>query len=385
MNRKWDVVIVGARVAGAATAMLLARAGLRVLCVDRSHHGADTLSTHALMRGGVLQLQKWGILDAIVAAGTPPVRHTVFHYGNERVAVSIKPSSGIDALYAPRRTVIDALLVDEAIRGGATIEFGTPVVGLSRDGDGRISGVILRDRRTGRIRTESAGLVVGADGRHSLVAREVLAPNSFAGRHAGAYLYGYWAGMPSDGYEWFYRPGLAAGAIPTNNAQTCVFIGGTPARVDTAVREFGSTTAAFDALADEIGLGHRVRSADRVGPTRYVRSLPPGYLRAAQGAGWALVGDAGHWMDPMSTHGMTSALRDAELLAESILSPVAAPPGSVGSYQATRDRMSVPMLQASDLIASFGWDFGQIRDLLRRMSSAMADEVESLDQLGRAA
>ena len=69
MNRTWDVIVVGARVAGAATAMLLARAGLRVLCVDRSRHGSDTLSTHALMRGGVLQLTKWGLLDAVVAAG----------------------------------------------------------------------------------------------------------------------------------------------------------------------------------------------------------------------------------------------------------------------------------------------------------------------------
>ena len=83
--------MVGARVAGAATAMLLARAGLRVLCVDRSRYGGDTLSTHALMRGGVLQLQRWGLLDAVVDAGTPPVRRTVFHYGDESVAVSIRP------------------------------------------------------------------------------------------------------------------------------------------------------------------------------------------------------------------------------------------------------------------------------------------------------
>ncbi len=52
----YDAVVVGARAAGAATAMLLARHGLRVLVVDRSRYGADTLSTHALMRGGVLQL-----------------------------------------------------------------------------------------------------------------------------------------------------------------------------------------------------------------------------------------------------------------------------------------------------------------------------------------
>ena len=110
--------------------MLLARAGLRVLCVDRSRQGSDTLSTHALMRGGVLQLQKWGLLDAVVAAGTPPVRRTVFHYGDEQVAVSIKPASG------HRRPVRAAPHGDRrparrrGVRSGASIEFGTPVVGL---------------------------------------------------------------------------------------------------------------------------------------------------------------------------------------------------------------------------------------------------------------
>ena len=81
MNTTWDVIIVGARVAGASTALLLARAGLRVLCVDRARFGSDTLSTHALMRGGTVQLHRWGLLADIVAAGTPPVRRTVFHYG----------------------------------------------------------------------------------------------------------------------------------------------------------------------------------------------------------------------------------------------------------------------------------------------------------------
>src|SRR5206468_10109150 len=73
-----DVVVVGARAAGAATAMLLAGAGLDVLVVDRSRYGADTLSTHALMRAGVAQLHRWGLLDAVVRAGTPPVRATTF-------------------------------------------------------------------------------------------------------------------------------------------------------------------------------------------------------------------------------------------------------------------------------------------------------------------
>ena len=139
----WDVIVVGARVAGSATAMLLARAGLRVLVVDRARRGSDTMSTHALMRGGTLQLQRWGVLDAVIAAGTPPVRRTVFHYGDEAVPVTLRPASGVAALYAPRRTILDSLLADEAARAGATVTFGTTVTGLVREQD-RIAGVVLR-------------------------------------------------------------------------------------------------------------------------------------------------------------------------------------------------------------------------------------------------
>jgi 2-polyprenyl-6-methoxyphenol hydroxylase-like FAD-dependent oxidoreductase len=91
LRSRYDAVVVGARAAGAATAMLLARAGLRVLAVDRSRLGDDALSTHALMRGAVVQLHRWGLLRAVEAAGTPPVRSAHFHYGDEEIAVPIEP------------------------------------------------------------------------------------------------------------------------------------------------------------------------------------------------------------------------------------------------------------------------------------------------------
>src|SRR5262245_2134327 len=120
---KYDVVLVGARAAGAATALLLARRGLRVLVVDRGRYGSATLSTHALMRGGVLQLHRWGVLDRIKARGTPPVRFTSFHYGDDVLTVPIKARGGVDALYAPRRTVLDQVLVDAATDAGADLMF----------------------------------------------------------------------------------------------------------------------------------------------------------------------------------------------------------------------------------------------------------------------
>ena len=111
-------MVVGARAAGAATALLLARAGLSVVVVDRDKPGADTLSTHALMRGGVVQLQRWGLLDEVIRAGTPAVRETTFHYATESIWVPIKPGCGVDALYAPRRTVLDPILVAAASAAG---------------------------------------------------------------------------------------------------------------------------------------------------------------------------------------------------------------------------------------------------------------------------
>jgi len=383
VNRRWDVVIVGARVSGAATAMLLARAGLRVLCVDRSRYGSDTISTHALMRGGVLLLQQWGVLDDVLAAGTPRVRRTVFHYGEESVAISIKPSAGVDALLAPRRTVLDTVLVDQARRAGAVFEFGVQVIGVHRDAAGTVDGVRLRDPLEHRVRVEQAPLVIAADGRASSVARDVAAAESTASRHAGSYLSGYWAGLPTDGYEWFYRPGLTAGAIPTNDGLTAVFVGGRPSVMDAAVRSDGSARV-FTQRAANAGLGARLAGAHLVGALRFVRSLPPGYLRRAYGQGWALVGDAGHWLDPMSTHGMTGALRDAALLARAI---VRTGPGSpertaaLADYEQVRDRLSTPMLAITDEIAGYAWDMTTVRVLLRNLSSTMTDEVELLATL----
>jgi len=113
-DREYDVVVVDARCAGSATAMLLARAGCRVLVLERARAGRNTLSTHALMRAGVLQLHRWGLLEKIVAAGTPPVGTVVFDYPDQRVPITVSPSPGVDALYAPRRTVLDRVLVDAA-------------------------------------------------------------------------------------------------------------------------------------------------------------------------------------------------------------------------------------------------------------------------------
>ena len=146
--------------------------------------------------------------------------------------------------------------------------------------------------------------------------------------------------------------------------------------------------AAFHLLADPAGIGSRIRAAARAEPVRYVRALPPGYLRPAFGPGWALVGDAGHWIDPIEhprddggAAGRGTARPGRALRAAGWRAAASA----LAGYQATRDRLSLPMLQVTEEIASYHWDLTRIRTLLRTLSSAMTDEVEALTALAQVA
>jgi 2-polyprenyl-6-methoxyphenol hydroxylase-like FAD-dependent oxidoreductase len=375
----WDAVVVGGRVAGASTALLLARAGLRVLVVDRARRGSDTLSTHALMRGGVLQLQRWGVLDRVVATGAPPVRRVTFHYGAESTPVALRPSAGVDALYAPRRTVLDALLVDAAEEAGAQVRFGCAVTDVARDGTGRVVGVVLRDG-DGANRTEQARLVIGADGRDSLVAARVAAPTIAAGAHTGAYAYGYWPAAGLDGYHWHYGDRLSAGAIPTNDGLACVFVGGPPAVVTAATRRRRPLAAQRELLARLDGGLADLAAAPPAGPVRFFRGMP-GRLRRPYGPGWALVGDSGWWKDPLSTHGITAALHDAELLAAAVVAGATSHRAArlaLAGYQERRDRLALPMHPIADRLASHEWDHAEARRLLRGLSAVMAAQVDAI-------
>jgi 2-polyprenyl-6-methoxyphenol hydroxylase-like FAD-dependent oxidoreductase len=384
MSAAWDVVVVGGRVAGASTAMLLARAGLRVLCVERTRFGSDTLSTHALMRGGTLQLAKWGLLDGVIGAGTPAIRHTLFHYGADSVPVPIRPAAGVDALYAPRRTLIDRLLVEAATAAGAHFRFGCSAVGLERNRTGCVTGVFVRSQ-DGSVHAERARLVIGADGRHSLVAQDVGAASLFDGQSASAFVYGYFQDLPVAGYEWFYGPRVSAGAIPTNDGLSCVFVGAPPARLARLIQAQGQADA-VRVIAGEWALGDRVAGARLMGGLRYMRGMA-GYLRRSSGPGWALAGDAGFWKDPMSTHGMTDAFRDAELLARAVLAapePGPAQRESLAEYESVRDALALPLLDVAERLASYDWEIPEVRQLLMRLAAVMADELELLAPIATA-
>jgi len=379
-NAAYDAVVVGARAAGAATAMLLARAGLRVLVVDRSPAGSDTLSTHALMRGGVMQLHRWGLLDQIIAAGTPPVRRTTFTYANDRIDITIKPSHGVDALYAPRRTVLDPMLAQAAADAGATVRYGTTVTDLLRHGD-RVAGVRVRTS-DGRDETIPAQLVIGADGIRSKVAALAGAGITRPSRHSTAVTYGYWTGLETKGYEWIFRTDACSGVIPTNDGQACVFASASPERI----------CRGGAAIIQEIVAHGDPELADRLAratPPAGTRTWPgaPGYMREAHGPGWALVGDAGYFKDPISAHGLTDALRDAELLARAVIDGLGTANSldtALDGFEQLRDRLSTALFDTVDRIASNEWDDAEIARLLIQLNSAMADEVDTLAALDRA-
>jgi flavin-dependent dehydrogenase len=375
----YDVVVVGARCAGAATAMLLARAGVRVALVDRSPAGSDTLSTHALMRAGVIQLHRWGLLDRVIAAGTPAVRQTVFRYGDVTTTVSLKPVAGVDALYAPRRTVLDPILVDAAAEAGADVMFGISVTDVQRAADGRVIGVVGHDDRREPVRL-SAVVTIGADGLHSTVARAVGATLERQASNASSFIYGHVSGLETAGYQWLYAPGVTAALIPTNDGQTCVSVGAPRARFRAELA--GDIPASFQRLLAEASpeLAQRVAAA---APPRQLRSFPgvPGFLRCPWGPGWALVGDAGYFKDPITAHGMSDALRDAQQLADAIATFFAgdlAEEVAMPAYHETRNRLSLRLFAVTDTIASYEWDTRSIEPHLRSLSAAMVDEVDHL-------
>jgi 2-polyprenyl-6-methoxyphenol hydroxylase-like FAD-dependent oxidoreductase len=231
----------------------------------------------------------------------------------------------------------------------------------------------------GRRARVEAPIVIGADGVRSRIARLAGAPVERAGRFASASLYGHFEGLAPDGYHWYYRPGLSAGAIPTNGGRTCVFASLPPARF---ARELeGDRDALFRRILEEASpaLAEAIATGRLDGK---LRAFPgtPGFLRRASGPGWALVGDAGYFKDPITAHGLTDALRDAELLARAV---VAGTDEALAAYQATRDALSLAIFEVTERVASFAWDLAQARRDHHLLARHMAGEAEALLALDR--
>ena len=310
----YDVIVVGARIAGAGVAYQLARRDLRVLAIDRARLPSDTLSTHQVQVPPVARLRAWGLLDRVLASGIPPVRTVRFDSAGVIVAGRYPAVDGVDYLISPRRTVLDTVLVDAAREAGAEVREGAVVTALSTTGN-RVDGVRIRPKGAASEITEQATIVVGADGHRSLVAQAAGARVYRARPRGTMAMYAYWDGVPITTGEMYSHAGETCAAWPTNDGLTLTYLAAPLARFD-GLR--GDLEGALLAGLDRSGtLGERVRRGSRVGAVRATNDLPNEF-RVPRGAGWALAGDAGLVMDPITGLGIGHALRDADLLSSAI-------------------------------------------------------------------
>lgn len=349
MSRAYDAIIVGARCAGAPTAMLLARAGYRVLVVDRSTFPSDTISTHVIQPQGIAALRRWGVLDRLVATGCPAIDTYAFDFGP--FAITGRPGTAdAPVAYCPRRTILDKLLVDAAREAGAEVREGFIVDEIVRE-DGIVTGIRGRDR-DGAAVTERARIVIGADGRNSLVAKAV-APAQYNERpeYVCAY-YAYWSGLPMHGrFETYARPGHGFAAVETHDGLTLI-VGGWP-RAQFADKKRDLEASYLGLFASAPAFAARVAGARR--ESKIFGAISPNFYRVPFGPGWALVGDAGYTKDPITAQGMSDAFRDAELLATALAAAFAGTAsfaGALGGYQSARDAQSLPTYDFTCQIAA---------------------------------
>ncbi|HUG16710.1 MAG TPA: NAD(P)/FAD-dependent oxidoreductase [Thermomicrobiales bacterium] len=346
----YDAIVVGARCAGSPTAMLLARQGYKVLLLDKARFPSDTMSVHYIHQAGGASLQRWGLLERVAATGCPPLASQRIDFGPVALTGSPPPADGVSLGYAPRRVILDHILVQEAVASGAELRERFTVKDLVFDGD-RVTGV-RGSVAGGETVTERARIVIGADGLHSTVAKAVQAPAYEEAPALTCAYYAYWEGLPVETVELYSRPERAIIAAPTNDDKSFVIIYWPRAMFHEVRSDIeGHYMRALDLVP---GLAERVRNARRV--ERFVGTADlPNYYRKPYGPGWALVGDAGYHKDPITAEGITDAFRDAELLSEAIhagFSGAMPLEDTMAAYEHRRNEASMPIYQMTLGLAS---------------------------------
>jgi 2-polyprenyl-6-methoxyphenol hydroxylase-like FAD-dependent oxidoreductase len=343
-SKSYDVIVVGARCAGSPTAMLLARRGYRVLLVDRATFPSDTISTHIAHPRAVAALSRWGLLDRLVASGCPPIDTYSFDFGPFTLEGSPGTKDAAVA-YCPRRTVLDKLLRDAAAEAGAEVREGFGVDNVLIE-DGRVIGI-----RSGGV-AEHARLVIGADGRNSVVAETVGASRYDERAPLLAIYFAYWSGLPMRGrFETYIRNKRGFAAADTNDGLTMIVGGWPQSEFAEMKRDIEGNFERMLELAPEFA--ERVRGAKR--ETRFAGAVTPNFFRTPFGPGWALAGDAGFIKDPITAQGILDAFRDAEgcaAAADDALSGRRSLEAAMGAYQQARDADVAAMYDFTYMLAA---------------------------------
>ena len=348
----YDAIIVGARVAGSPLAMLLARKGYRVLLLDKATFPSDTISTHHIHQPGVARLKRWGLLERVQASNCPPTAEIRFDVGPFALAGTPPPAEGTAEAYAPRRRVLDKILVDAAVEAGAELRESFSVDELTEDERGVVTGIRGRGRGGAAVK-ERARIVVGADGARSFVAGYVQAPVYLDRGMLTCNYYSYWSGLALGPVELYTRDGRMIVADKTNDGLTMITVVWPKAEFD---RVRANVEAEFMRALDEHApaLAERARAGRR--EERFAGSgFLPNFFRKPYGPGWALVGDAGYVKDPATAQGITNSFSHAEMLAEAIdegLSGARAMEKALADYERRRNEEVMAMFEHTCQLAS---------------------------------
>jgi flavin-dependent dehydrogenase len=337
----YDAIVIGARCAGSPTAMLLARKGYRVLLLDRDSFPSDHLSTHWIHQPGVARLARWGLRDRLAATGCPRITSITMDFGPCALRGSPPSFEGVAEAYCPRRPVLDKLLVDAAVDSGAELREHFAVQELIWDAD-RVVGV-TGQTASGSSVTEQARIVIGADGIHSLVARQVQAATYNERPTYSCAYYSYWSGVSLDSVEFYPRDHCGFGALPTHDGLTCIIAGLPNAQFPIYRSDVEGTF--LNILDQAPAFAERVRHGKREERFNGTAEML-NYFRKPFGPGWALVGDAGYHKDPITAQGITDAFRDAELLADAVDAGLSGRLGSdvaMTQYEQQRNQTAMPL------------------------------------------
>ncbi|MDQ2986794.1 MAG: NAD(P)/FAD-dependent oxidoreductase [Armatimonadota bacterium] len=360
-TNKYDVIVVGARCAGSPTAMLLARKGYKVLVVDRATFPSDTISTHLIHPPGVDALSRWSLLDRVVASGCPPIDTYAFDFGE--FTISGTPGTPASPVaYGPRRTVLDKILVDAAAESGAEIREGFTVTEVIQQ-EGKVVG-IRGHTQDGPPTEEYADIVVGADGRQSVVAKAVNPEQYNEKPQLLAAYYSYWSDLPTEGrFEVYTLPNRGFAAWPTNDGLTMVVAGWPYAEFEQNRTDIEGNYLKVVEMSPVFA--ERLRSAKR--EERFVGTAVPNYFRKPYGPGWVLVGDAGYNKDFITAFGITDAFLQAELLTNAVDESFAQSrpyDEAMDSYQSKRDERALPLYEMTCDIATLSPPPPEMQQLL---------------------
>jgi 2-polyprenyl-6-methoxyphenol hydroxylase-like FAD-dependent oxidoreductase len=274
--------------------------------VDRSTFPSDTLSTHLIHAPGVAALDRWGLLDEVIASGCPPIDTYSFDFGPFMLSGTPHAANGISTAYGPRRTVLDKILVDAAAAAGAEVREGFTVEDVVIEG-GTVAGIRGRGA-DGRSVFERARIVIGADGRNSHVAKAVQPPQYNDKPALQWSYYTYFSGLPTDGFRTVIRPDRGFALFPTNDGLTLLAVGWPTAEATAFKSDVEANFLKTLELSPDIAA--RVRVATR--EERFFGGTVPNFFRTPFGPGWALIGDAGYTKDPITAQGISDAFADAE-------------------------------------------------------------------------